>query len=47
MGDHTRNVYIPKLQTNTGLGKFTVVKKSCLGCKNILKNDNDAICQNC
>ena len=36
-GDHTRQVYIPKVNS-FGLGKFAVVKKTCLGCKNVLKD---------
>ena len=27
VGEHTRNVTVPKIQANTGLGRFAVVKK--------------------
>lgn len=30
-----------------GLAKFAVVKKSCLGCKNLLNNQDDNLCTNC
>jgi len=30
-----------------GLAKFTVVKKSCLGCKNLLSNQDEVICDKC
>ena len=35
VGEHTRNIYVPKI-TNQGLGKFTIVKKSCLACKRVV-----------
>ncbi|CDW90396.1 dna polymerase delta catalytic subunit-like [Stylonychia lemnae] len=48
-GEHTRAIYIPKVgNTMTGLGKFAVVKKQCLGCKNVMgNNDDDCVCKNC
>jgi len=30
-----------------GLAKFAVVKKSCLGCKNLLPNQDDNLCVRC
>ena len=48
-GEHTRNIYVPpKGATSTGIFKFAVVKKTCLGCKNVLtKNDDSVVCVNC
>jgi DNA polymerase delta subunit 1 len=46
-GEHTRNIFVPKMVATTGLGKFTVVKKTCLGCKNVLEKDADVICDKC
>ncbi len=46
-GDHTRNRVQAKMSASTGLGKFAVVQKTCLGCKNILKNKDLVICDNC
>ena len=37
-GEHCRSIYVPKVSQTTGLGKFAVVRKTCLGCKNILQN---------
>ena len=47
-GDHVRHIYIPKVVTNKGLGRFAVVKESCMSCKNVLPPKwKDVICQNC
>lgn len=46
-GEHTRSVYIPKMATSSGLGKFAVVKKTCLGCKNVLATGELVICEKC
>lgn len=48
-GDHTRSVQGVKITGGGmhGLAKFAVVKKSCLGCKNLLSNQNDNLCTNC
>lgn len=46
-GEHTRNKFVPKMNQAQGLGKFTVVKKTCLGCKNVLGSDEKCICKNC
>lgn len=46
-GEHTRNIYVPKMATTSGLGKFAVVKKTCLGCKNVLAKDTDVLCERC
>jgi DNA polymerase delta subunit 1 len=47
VGEHTRNKYVPKMATSSGLGKFTVVKKTCLGCKNVLPNEMEVLCERC
>lgn len=48
-GDHTRNIYVPKVAGNlTGLGKFAVAQRQCLGCKSKLDNsEQDCVCKNC
>lgn len=46
-GEHTRNIFVPKMATTSGLGKFAVVKKTCLGCKNVLANNTDVLCERC
>jgi DNA polymerase delta subunit 1 len=46
-GEHTRNIFVPKMATTSGLGKFAVVKKTCLGCKNVLANDKEVLCERC
>jgi DNA polymerase delta subunit 1 len=48
-GEHTRTIYQPKVSSNMGgLGKFAVVKETCMGCKNVLeKGWNDVVCQKC
>jgi len=47
-GEHTRNIYVPpKGGQATGIFKFAVVQRSCLGCKNLLKQGQDVVCQNC
>jgi len=36
------------MAASIGLGKFAVVKESCLSCKNVLnKEDKDIICNKC
>jgi DNA polymerase delta subunit 1 len=45
VGDHTRNIYVPKV-TNAGLGRFTVVKKACLSCKRVVDRAQ-ALCAAC
>jgi len=47
-GEHTRNIYVPKMATATGLGRFAVVKESCMSCKNVLeKGCQDVVCAKC
>jgi DNA polymerase delta subunit 1 len=46
-GEHTRNIFIPKMATTSGLGKFAVVKKTCLGCKNVLAKETEVLCDKC
>ena len=46
IGEHTRSIYVPKL-TNTGLGKFAVVKQTCLACKRVVSDNTSAICISC
>eukprot|EP00347_Sterkiella_histriomuscorum_P024228 403331866 len=43
-GEHTRSIHVPKV-TNTGLGRFTIVKKSCLRCKSVV--ESGALCKDC
>ena len=39
-GEHTRHIVVPpKGGTATGIFKFAVVQKTCLGCKNLLKKN--------
>ena len=47
VGEHTRNIYVHKMATTSGLGKFAVVKKTCLGCKNVLAKETDVLCDKC
>lgn len=45
-GEHTKNVYIPKIsQKASGLAKFVTVKLQCLGCRVAI--EKGALCQNC
>lgn len=47
-GEHTRNIYVPpKGQQTSGLFKFTVVQRTCLGCKNLLKPHQEVVCDTC
>mmetsp|Transcript_20466 Transcript_20466/g.31186 ORF Transcript_20466/g.31186 Transcript_20466/m.31186 type:complete len:91 (+) Transcript_20466:198-470(+) len=47
-GDHVRNIYAPKISSNKGLGRFAVVKESCMACKNVLPPKcSDVICDKC
>lgn len=46
-GEHTRNIFVPKMATTSGLGKFAVVKKTCLGCKNVLAKETEVLCDRC
>ena len=46
-GEHTRNVFVPKMAVTSALGKFAVVKKTCLGCKNVLSNESEVLCERC
>lgn len=47
-GEHVRVIHQPKITTNSGLGKFAVVKAGCMSCKNVLPpNWDDVICQKC
>ena len=48
-GEHTRTLYQPKLAANAGgLGRFAVIKETCMGCKNVLdKNCKDVVCDKC
>lgn len=44
-GDHTRNIYVPpKGQQASGIFKFAVVQRTCLGCKNLLTKDQEVVC---
>merc|ERR1719266_1348867 len=45
-GEHTftKTVLTSK---NNPLAKFTKKKSNCIGCKVVLKNDSDAVCDNC
>ena len=45
VGEHTRNVYVPKMH-NTGLAKYAIVHKSCLACKCVVAS-GAAICEDC
>ncbi|TNV85757.1 hypothetical protein FGO68_gene3112 [Halteria grandinella] len=49
VGEHTRTIYVPKVAMNTGLGKFAIVKKSCLSCKSVVTGPNPdaALCLSC
>lgn len=47
-GEHTRTLVIPRSKAETGgLGKFLVVRESCLGCKVPLKSGEKAVCFEC
>ena len=48
-GDHVRNIAQAKVSNNIGLGKFTVVNATCMGCKKVLTKDecDDVVCKNC
>ena len=47
-GEHTRTIYQPKVASMAGLGRFAVVKESCMSCKNVLPPKcEDVICDNC
>lgn len=47
-GDHTRTIYQPKISANVGLGRFTVISATCMGCKKVLpKGWKDIVCPNC
>ena len=48
-GDHVRNIAQAKVSSNIGLGKFTVVNATCMGCKKVLQKDekDDVVCKNC
>ena len=45
VGEHTRTIYVPKVM-NTGLGRYAVVKKSCLACKRVVER-GEALCLQC
>ena len=45
-GDHTRTVQVAA-PTLGGLMKFAVKKMTCLGCKAVLKNENEPVCDHC
>ena len=45
VGEHTRTIYVPKVM-NTGLGRYAVVKKSCLACKRVVDR-GEALCVQC
>ena len=45
VGEHTRTIYVPKVM-NTGLGRYAVVKKSCLSCKRVVEH-GEALCSSC
>ena len=43
-----RNIYKPAMgNSNMGLFKFAKVQKTCLGCKNLLRGDQEIVCSNC
>ena len=47
-GDHMRNIFKPAMSnTNLGLFKFAKVQKTCLGCKNLLRGDQEIVCSGC
>ena len=47
-GEHMNHIYVPKITTTKGLGRFTVVKESCMSCKNVLPpNWDEVICKAC
>jgi DNA polymerase delta subunit 1 len=49
-GEHTRNIYQPKVQASSkgGLGAFIKVTASCIGCNNPLQsNYDDVVCKTC
>ena len=46
-GKHMQNIFVPKMATTSGLGKFAVVKKTCLGCKNVLPDESEVLCERC
>ena len=47
-GEHTKIQYVPKLNNkSTGLGKFAVVKTTCLGCKVPINDSDGALCKHC
>lgn len=47
-GEHTRTLVIPRAKTSSGgLGKFLVVRDTCLGCRASLKNGEKTVCFDC
>jgi len=47
-GEHTKVQYIPKLNNKSaGLGKFAIVKTTCLGCKVPINDKQGALCKHC
>jgi len=44
-GEHTRQVYVPKVSQNSMMGKFVSVKLQCLGCR--VHITDGAICESC
>lgn len=47
-GEHTRNIAQPKVSATTGLGRFTVVSATCMGCKKVMpKGVKDIVCPTC
>lgn len=49
-GDHTKNVFMPKLTNKSiGLGKFAIVKSACLSCKSPVADSKNPspLCVHC
>ena len=43
-----RNIFKPAMSNSTsGLFKFAKVQKTCLGCKNLLRGNQEIVCGNC
>ena len=47
-GEHTKVQYVPKLNNkSSGLGKFAIVKTTCLGCKVPINDSQGVVCKHC
>ena len=47
IGEHTRSIYVPKVNATSGFAKFVVAKSTCLMCKRVVENKTDAVCSYC